>query len=275
MWFDQRIKRMEHIHLDEETSFNPETGEFGQLPRVVLFNADKYVIADDHPVFISWHVVHAEKVWLNNEPVDAMGSMEVHFMEPKTFTIRAENAFGRIDSEELTIEVDRTLPVIHSFTSNHQMAVAGSHIELTWEITGAYRLTLNGEDIPVRTTHQMAAQNSSGSFMLKAYNYVGDEVEARLHVAVVPVPMIKALLVPTPEFSQVTHFRLPKPSDFELNLSVQVHPDCFKTVPFEPIRLDEKVHKTVFSTTGIRSRIGHLFDAFYRRFSTLPDTDAP
>jgi hypothetical protein len=264
---------MEHIHLDEETSFNPETGEFGQLPRVVLFNADKYVISDEHPVFISWHVVHAEKVWLNNEPVDAQGSLEVHAMEPKTFTIRAENPFGSIDPVALTIDVDRSPPVIRSFKSSHQMAVVGSHIDLSWELTGAHRLTLNGEDVSANIGHVRSVQNSSGSFILKAYNYFGDEAETSLYVAVVPVPIIKTLIVPTPEFSQVKHFRMPKPSDFEVNLSVQVHPDCFQTVPIEPIRLDEKVFKTVFAKKGIRSRLGNLFDAFYRKFSRSPDTD--
>jgi hypothetical protein len=203
---------MDSMHLDDDTVFNPETGEFGMLPKVRYFFADRYLLVDDSPATIFWSVEHASNVWLNGQPVERTGSSQYHGLDPTSFTLLAQNESGITQPEKIDILIDKSPPVIHSFSSTQTCAVAGHSVHLAYRVTGAVAIEINGNHLEPSQNEAVLPQPDNGLFILRARSYFGVESVSNLHIMAVPVPLIKTLLVPTPDFVQTLHLSIRFPN---------------------------------------------------------------
>lgn len=192
----------ENIRLDESTVFNPQTGEFGSLPQILLFSTDKNILIDETPATVSWTVSNATVIKLNNEVVEPTGTKEFHTGEPLTLTLSASNDVGAAEPKAITIDIDRRVPVIHFFKTNVPVAIKGSPVVLNWNVEGAYKIEIGGIGIVPSTSSKTITLGDNGVFTLIAKNYFGIPTEATAAVTVFPTPILERLIVPIPDFNR-------------------------------------------------------------------------
>jgi hypothetical protein len=188
------------IRIDDNTVFNPETGEFGYLPDVIQFEVDRTLLVDSTPAMVTWTVSNATKVLLNNEIVEPTGTKEFHSNNLIEVVLVAENKLGQTTPRKLTIDIDRTPPIIHSFSISEQFAIKGYPIKLSWNVEGATTLTIdNGVGSVTGLTEKAITLGSNGVYKLTAKNYFGIESISETAVKIFPIPLIENIFIPRPE----------------------------------------------------------------------------
>jgi hypothetical protein len=188
------------IRIDDNTVFNPETGEFGYLPDIIQFEVDTTLLIDSTPALITWTVSNATKVLLNNEIVEPTGTKEFHSNDLIEIVLIAENDLGQTTPIKLTIDIDRTPPIIHSFFINEQFAIKGSPIKLSWNVEGATTLSIdNGIGSVTGLTEKTTSLGNNGVYKLSAKNYFGIESISETAVTIFPTPIIENIFIPRPE----------------------------------------------------------------------------
>ena len=188
------------IRIDDNTVFNPETGEFGYLPDIIQFEVDRTLLIDSTPAIVTWTVSNATKVLLNNEIVEPTGTKEFHSNDLLEVILIAENELGQTTPRKLTIDIDRTPPIIHSFSINEQFAIKGAPIKLSWNVEGATTLIIdNGVGSVTGLTEKITSLGSNGVYRLTAKNYFGIESISEIAVTIFPTPLIENIFIPRPE----------------------------------------------------------------------------
>jgi hypothetical protein len=190
------------IRIDDNTAFNPENGEFGYLPDIIQFEVDKTLLTDSTPVIVTWAVSNATKVLINNDLVEPTGTKEFHSSDLFEIVLVAENELGQTNPRKLTIDIDRTPPIIHSFSINEQFAIKGSPIKLTWDVEGAYTLLIdNGVGVVSELTEKIVTLGNNGIYKLSAKNYFGIESIFETAVTIFPTPVIDNIFIPKPDLN--------------------------------------------------------------------------
>jgi hypothetical protein len=197
--------------VDESTLFDPQSGEFSILPQIILFMADRTIIADDRPVVVNWEVENAYLVSINNTKVAKKGSKEFHFRQSTSLVLTAKNKNNVGVSRVLNIEIDSRSPVIRSFRSNVLCAIVGSPVTLFWEIDQARKILIdNGIGEVSGLNSKTINIGECGIYKITASNYFGAIAEAQLEITIFPIPLVKGIFVPNPYF-KFDHFFLSKP----------------------------------------------------------------
>lgn len=198
------------FRVGENTVFNPETGEFGYLPEILLFSSDKTILTDETPATINWTVSNATVIKLNNEIVEATGTKTFSATDLLEIELLASNDVGEADPRKITIDIDRTPPKILNFNINEDIAIVGSPITLIWNVENAHSIEIdNGVgDVTNKTSKEVISTENSGIYKLIAKNYFGIKSEKETSITVFPTPLIKSLIIPTPNIEK------------EINLSI-------------------------------------------------------
>lgn len=198
------------FRVGENTVFNPETGEFGYLPEILLFSTDKTILTDETPATINWTVSNATVIKLNNEIVEATGTKTFSATDLLEIELLASNDVGQADPRKITIDIDRTPPKILNFNINEDIAIVGSPITLIWNVENAHSIEIdNGVgDVTNKTSKEVISTENSGIYKLIAKNYFGIKSEKETSITVFPTPLIKSLIIPTPNIEK------------EINLSI-------------------------------------------------------
>jgi hypothetical protein len=189
------------MKIDSKIEFDPLTGNFITLPQILMFMADRSVVADDRPVTIKWEVEDAKQVHVDRVQVEKIGSKKIIC---KTHTVVsllavAENNFGV--RRELKIGVDDRPPVIEWFRVDPDFAIVGSPMKLSWSVTGARNIAIdNGIGDVTGLNSKMITVGPSGVFTLSASNYFGATVKQDAATTVFPSPLISGIFLPEPEF---------------------------------------------------------------------------
>jgi hypothetical protein len=191
------------IRIDDNTVFNPESGEFGYLPDIIQFEVDKILLVDSTPATVTWTVSNATKVLLNNEIVEQTGTREFHSNNLIEVFLIAENELGQTTSRKLTIDIDRTPPIINSFSIEEKFAIKGSPIKLSWTVEGATTLSIdNGVGNVTGLNEKTTSLGSNGVFKLTAKNYFGIQSISETAVTIFPTPVIDKIFIPQPELNK-------------------------------------------------------------------------
>jgi hypothetical protein len=149
---------------------------------------------------VTWTVSNATKVLLNNEIVEPTGTKEFHSNNLIEVVLVAENKLGQTTPRKLTIDIDRTPPIIHSFSISEQFAIKGYPIKLSWNVEGATTLTIdNGVGSVTGLTEKAITLGSNGVYKLTAKNYFGIESISETAVKIFPIPLIENIFIPRPE----------------------------------------------------------------------------
>jgi hypothetical protein len=190
------------IRLDDNTVFNPETGEFGYLPDIIQFEVDRNILVDSTPATVTWTVSNATKVLLNNEVVEPTGTREFHSNDLIEVALIAENELGQTTPRKLTIDIDRTPPIINSFSIDEKFAIKGSPIKLSWNVEGATTLSIdNGVGNVTGLIEKITTLGGNGVYKLTAKNYFGFESISETAVTIFPTPLIENIFIPRPELN--------------------------------------------------------------------------
>ncbi len=188
------------IRIDDNTVFNPESGEFGYLPDIIQFEVDRNLLVDSTPAIVTWTVSNATKVLLNNEIVEPTGTREFHSNDLIKVVLIAENELGQTTPRTLIIDIDRTPPIINSFSIDEKFAIKGSPIKLSWNVEGANTLSIdNGVGNVTGLNEKITSLGSNGVFKLTAKNYFGIESISETGVTIFPTPLIENIFIPRPE----------------------------------------------------------------------------
>ena len=227
------------IRIDDNTVFNPENGEFGYLPDIIQFEVDKTLLTDSTPAIVTWTVSNATKVLINNDLVEPTGTKEFHSSDLFEIVLVAENELGQTNPRKLTIDIDRTPPIIHSFSINEQFAINGSPIKLTWDVEGAYTLLIdNGVGVVSELTEKIVTLGNNGIYKLSAKNYFGIESTFETAVTIFPTPVIDNIFIPKPDLNtQVISSNKPT-----FNISFE----------FDSSRITPNINFVELNSTGIK-----------------------
>lgn len=200
--FDLRRLMNENIRLDDSTVFNPQTGEFGTLPEIFQFSADRYILVDETPATVSWTVSNATIIRLNDEIVEPTGTREFYTNDILTLTLSAANDLGDAAPQTISIDIDRHPPIIGSFDVNPSFSFIGSPVVLSWDVEGARYVEIdNGIGDVSNTNTKTVTLDPNGVFKLTAQNYFGIKSEATAAVSIFPVPLIEGIFIPRPRFN--------------------------------------------------------------------------
>lgn len=211
------------IRIDDNTVFNPETGEFGYLPDIIQFEVDRTLLIDSTPAIVTWTVSNATEVLLNNEIVEPTGTIELHSNDLIEVVLVAENDLGQTTPRKLTIDIDRTPPIIHSFSIDEQFAIIGSPIKLSWAVEGATTLSIdNGVGDVTGITEKTTSLGGNGVFKLTARNYFGIESVSETSVTIFPTPLIENIFIPRPEL----HTQAIADNQPTFNISLEFNSSC-------------------------------------------------
>ena len=162
-------------------------------PLIESFTAEPAAIESGDGSVLSWNIEgDTDQVSINNGigDVSDISSIEVFPDRSTTYTLTAENRYGRI-SKTVRVEV-LSLPVIESFTVNPALISPNSDLEsvsLRWEISGGGSLQLNMQEVDsegnktdsrycrnLRSTQTACTiyfLNSTTDFILTARNALG------------------------------------------------------------------------------------------------------
>jgi len=211
------------FRVGENTVFNPETGEFGYLPEILLFSTDKTILTDETPATINWTVSNATVIKLNNEIVEATGTKTFFATDLLEIELIASNEVGDADPKKLTIDIDRTPPIISNFNINEEVAIVGSPITLTWNVENAHSIEINNGVgfVTGNTSKEVISTENSGIYKLTAKNYFGITTEKETSITVFPTPLIKSLIIPTPNIEKELNLEInfPKFPPIELGIN--------------------------------------------------------
>jgi hypothetical protein len=148
-----------NVSIQKTTDFELRaSNDFGQnvskltvkadVPEVIDFQADKYVLIEKKPVTLTWTVQYATKVELiydgNTEDVTQLTSKNVAIQKTTEFKLRASNGFGQV-SKKVIIKVGA--PDIINFKSDKRFVFfSGDPTGLSWQVEHAKTIELIYED---------------------------------------------------------------------------------------------------------------------------------
>lgn len=189
----------EHIRIDDDTVFNPSTGELGSLPEIAV-TASVTLIEDDSPISIEWNILKASSCRLNSEEIPNQGRKEIVSDGELKLLFVAENSFGQSE-RELIIPIDTSPPIINSFRADSNFAITGSPNTLRWDISKSKRIEIDnsigdvsGKDFITVTT------GSIGVYRLKAYSFFNYCSQAEITITIFPTPLVEGIFIPEPKF---------------------------------------------------------------------------
>ena len=258
------------IRISDNTIFNPETGEFGYLPDIIHFEVDKTVLTDSTPAIVTWTVSNATKVLINNEIVEPTGTKEFHSNDLIEVILIAENELGQTTPRSLIIDIDRRPPIIHSFAINKEYAIKGTLIKLSWNVGGAYSLSIdNGVGSVTGLTEKIITAGDYGIYNLIARNYFGISATKEAGISIFPAPIIEALKVPMPDFNSHINLNPIQISSPKIDVSINLNNIFSETPKFSDsiidlgsIKILQNVERTsIFSLTKV-------YEAIRRRISS-------
>ncbi|MCS6988837.1 MAG: hypothetical protein NZM06_04900 [Chloroherpetonaceae bacterium] len=156
-------------------------------PIVRRFAGEPQALSGDRPFRLSWDVLNAREVFLNDAPVSSSGFIKLWLHSLTTFELVARNEHGET-AQTLQVKVFPRKPSIRCFNADPSVCVVGETVELWWGVRGAYQVHLDGVGDVTNRKRLCVRLRSEGEhrFRLVARNYFGMESEATLVVSAVP-----------------------------------------------------------------------------------------
>jgi hypothetical protein len=205
---------------------------------------------------VSWQVRNATAVVINNTLVGLEGTMPFHSLKPHTICIKAKNGTNKSVEQKLTIDIDRTLPVIQYYKSDKDFVIKNYPVTLSWGVTGARKIYIDNGigDVSGRSS-VITTLTGNGVYKLIAENFFGFKSESNIVITIFPRPVIEGLFIPEPQFKSesisldVPAFNLQMIIDSKIQVAQPVFTDVI-----EFARLTELTTRILFmenATTSI------------------------
>lgn len=111
-------------------------------------------------------------------------------------------------------------PIITVFTSDKDVLIQGSEINLTWEVENALKVSINNGVNEVEHSGSITLKPQDNfEYTLKAIGF-NETVVRKLDIKVFPTPIIKSIQVPIPIFEKTTNLEVNLPEFPQIELGI-------------------------------------------------------
>lgn len=111
-------------------------------------------------------------------------------------------------------------PIIKVFTSNKDVLIQGSEINLSWEVENALKVSINNGVNEVENSGSITLKPQDNfEYILKAIGF-NETVVKKLEIKVFPTPIIKSIQVPIPIFEKTTNLEVNLPEFPHIELGI-------------------------------------------------------
>lgn len=175
-------------------------------PTIKFFKSDIFERIDLTPVTLSWDTNHAKKVRISDVYNDlaASGNHEIDPRENKKITLTAIGNFEEEVNAEIEIKVSR--PEIIEFNYEINIEKGIDNVDLHWKTEKTNQVTIVPRIGDVDLNGQSSIRiGEKTEFTLRAIGYFGT-TEKIIEAQPFPIPLIKSVLIPTPNFNTTIQF---------------------------------------------------------------------
>lgn len=187
------------VNVNENTGFNPQTGEFGSIPKIIRFEANKNSVSDLTPVLLNWEVEGAEEVFFEDELTGNVGNKSLNILSPTSLKLRATNSFGFVE-EYLKIEIENIIPIITRFKADRSVIAEGQKVVIRYSTKKTLRAELNGNPIDLSKNKIEVKPIETTTYQLTVYSLTNEVKSKNISIKVIPMPKIE-ITFPTPNFT--------------------------------------------------------------------------
>lgn len=187
------------VNVNETTGFNPQTGEFGLIPKIIKFEADKNSVSDFTPILLNWEVEGAEQVFLNDEIIEIVGSKSIKVLSPTSLKLKATNNFGFVE-DFLAITIENIIPVINHFSANRKVIIEGQKVTINYRTEKTLRVELNEQTLDISRNKIELTPNKTTSYQLTVFSLTNEVKSEIISIEVIPMPKVE-IAFPTPNFT--------------------------------------------------------------------------
>ena len=237
------IEDYEKIHIDgidctnlsdyKFTAFNSgnithtiiATNEFGRsslaLELTVLdcpqieFTSSKNILksVSDDTVELRWRIQHAQTIEIHYdnkiEQIDDTGGMTVCPTENTTYTICVKALDGK-SVVEVSQRIELHKPSTVSFEIDKPFTLPGVPVVVSWNVENAKKVELQGEgEVEFSSSRVLQFERETTVKLIVEDTFGVMEYEKTVYM--LPIPQIRALLVPTPTFIQNVKLQINQP----------------------------------------------------------------
>ena len=164
-------------------------------PTITSFTASPAAVSSGGSTTLSWIVSGATSISID-QGVGNVTSLTSKVVSPinqaTTFTLTATNTVGSTNATvTVTIIQSAALPTINSFTANPPIALSGSIVYLSWNVSNATTISIN-QGIGIVTTSSIPVTfNTSTTYVLTAANSFGTRTASvSVIMAITNLPLI-------------------------------------------------------------------------------------
>ncbi len=171
-------------------------------------------------------------------------------------------------------------PQISVFKSDRNSIIKGIPINIEWEVLNAYKVEINNGigNVPLKGKKELFL-NDNTTLEIKAVGYFGN-ISKKFSITVFPTPVIKSLLVPSPDFKrnvtlriQTANFDYQNNNNINLNTSINLNKPELKTIDFAhskiiPLNEIKKIKKELEQQT-LKYKLSTIYESIKKRITQL------
>lgn len=174
-------------------------------PATIYLESDKDKLREckETSVVLKWEIDGAMKAKLfideKVEEIPLIGSLKVACLRTSKYVIKAINSDGiSTTSKELVVSVYKECEIV--FSADKENILPRIPVLLSWNVKNASSIKLNGESIDAEGS-KIVKPEVETFYTLVATDAFG-ETEKQLKISMLPLPVIKTIMVPTPQIAQ-------------------------------------------------------------------------
>lgn len=168
--------------------------------RIQFSSSVTKAVRDKQAVVVNWLVPFDANVTLleiksgQRWNVDTKGHQSMTLSEDATFEIEVKLSDGKVFKKEITIKVFDECEI--DFSADKYYVFPTIPVTLSWNVKNAKKVWLDKEEVKATGTKVIEPEKAV-SVVLSAEDEFGVK-EKRIDIGMLPIPQVKALLVPTP-----------------------------------------------------------------------------
>lgn len=200
--------------------------------RIQFSSSATKVVRDKQTIVVKWLVPFDAIVTLSDKKsvqkwdVDTKGHKSITLSEDATFELEVKFNDGKSFKKEIVIRVFDECEI--DFTADKYYIFPTIPVTLSWNVKNAKKVWLDKEEVEAKGTKVIEPEKAV-SVVLSAEDEFGVK-EKRIDIGMLPIPQVKSLLVPTPDFVQNMSITIKQP---RFNVDVK-----FPTIDIDWIKVE-------------------------------------
>ncbi|WP_130735416.1 protein kinase [Flavobacterium sp. J27] len=161
-------------------------------------------------------------------------------------------------------------PKILLFEADRDIIIDGISVVLKWDIIDCYQIFLNDGSSEFDITNSFSIDlnpSEDTEYRIKAVGYFGTTYSELIKIRVFPVPQIKVLQVPIPEFNMNLNLSNLNISSPNLNFKVDLNSDLFQLEKVDFIGLSNEAKLNFLSKREKSNSISKVFDKISKKIN--------